>query len=205
MQRKCHVPGPAAEVEHLRTWTLQHLAEDAGSAVPPDPVDVHREHMVQQIVARRDRREHIAHRFGGGCFVSRSGWGGAHDALSRGAIRRFNRQFVMLGQRYASDNFLISSTAWITAPAGTVLTTSTFPMLVGKMKCGTPPTVFLSERSRFAMPSLLTSTLGKGAYARTSPMMRCAVSGSVICIPAPIMVAAIMPLSLIHISQPTRR
>src|ERR1035441_9783684 len=53
MQRKCHVPGPAAEVEHLRTRTVQHLAEDAGGAVPPHPVDVHRKHMVQQIVAQQ--------------------------------------------------------------------------------------------------------------------------------------------------------
>src|ERR1035437_136532 len=193
MQRKCHVPGPAAEVEHLRTRTVQHLAEGAGSAVPPDPVDIHREHVVQQIVARRDRREHIAHRCGGRCFVARSGRGGAHDALIRRTIRETYRRFVGLGQRYASDNFLISSTAWMTARSGTVLTTSTFPMLVGKMKCGTPPTVFLSESSRFATPLLFTSTLGKGAYARTNPMMRCAVSESVICIPIPTMVAAIFP------------
>src|ERR1035441_4731477 len=134
MQRKCHVAGPAAEVEHLRTRTLQHRAEDAGSAVPPDPVDVHREHMVQQIVARRDRRKHIAHRFCGRCFALRSGWGSAHDALTHRAVRRFNRRLVLLGQRYAFDSFLISSTAWITARAGTVLTTSTFSMLVGRMR-----------------------------------------------------------------------
>src|ERR1035438_1449981 len=157
MQRKCHVPGPAAEVEHLRTRTVQHLAEDAGGAVPPHPVDVHRKHMVQQIVAWRDRREHVAHGFCGRCFALRSGWGGAHDALTHRAVRRFNRRLVMLGQRYASDSFLISSSAWITARASTVLTTSTFPMPVGRMKCGTPATVFLSESSRFAMPSLFTS------------------------------------------------
>src|ERR1019366_2933346 len=148
---------------------------------------------VQQVIARCDRREHIAHRLGGRCFVSRSGRGGAHDALIRRATRGFDRRFVVLGQRYASDNFLISSTAWITARSGTVLTTSTLPILVGRTKCGTPPTVFLSERSRLTMPSLFTSTLGNGAYARTSPMMRCAVRESVICIPAPIMVAAIIP------------
>src|ERR1022692_302291 len=193
MQRKCHVPGPAAQVEHLRTRTVQHLAEDAGSAVPPYPVDVHREHVVQQIVARRDRRKHIAHGFGGRCFALRSGWGGAHDTLIRRGIRGSNRRFVMLGQRYAFDSFLISSTASITARAGTMLTTSTLPTPVGRMKCGTPPTVFLSESSRFATPLLFTSTLGKGAYAKTCPMMRCAVSESLICIPIPIMVAAIIP------------
>src|ERR1035437_2299089 len=163
MQRKCHVPGPAAQVEHLRTRTVQHLADDAGGSVPPSPVDVHREHVIEQIVARRDRREHVAHRCGSRCFVLRSGWSGAQDALSRGAVRRFNRRLVVMGQRYAFDSFLISSTASITARAGTVLTTSTLPMPVGRMKCGTPATVFLSESSRLAMPSLFTSTLGKGA------------------------------------------
>src|ERR1035438_8827307 len=191
MQRKGHVAGPAAQVEHLRVRALQHLVEEVGSAVPPYPVDVHREHVVQQVIVRCDRREHIAHRCGGRCFVLRSGRGGAHDALIRRVSRGSERRFVVLGQRYASDNFLISSTAWRIARSGTVLTTSTVPILVGRTKCGTPPTVFLSERSRLTMPSLFTSTPGNGAYARTSPTIRCAVNESVICISAPIMVAAI--------------
>src|ERR1022692_3705991 len=138
MQRKGHVAGPAAQVEHLRVRALQHLVEEAGSAVPPYPVDVHREHVVQQVIARRDRREHIAHRCGGRCFVSRSGRSGAHDALIRRASRGSERRLVVLGQRYASDNFLISSTAWRIALSDTVLTTSTLPIAVGRTKCGTP-------------------------------------------------------------------
>src|SRR6516162_6976887 len=119
---------------------MQHLPEGAGGAVPPHPVNVHREHMIQQIIAGRNRREHIAHCRGGRRFVSRSNRSGAHDALARRAIRGFDRQFVLLGQCYAFDKRLISSTALMTACFETELTTSTLPMPVGKMKCGTPPT-----------------------------------------------------------------
>ena len=94
IQRECHVAGAAAQIEHLRVGTPQHFGEHARGAVPPHPIDVHREHVIQQIVARRDRGEHLAHRIRCGRFVARARRSGAHNALSVAG-----RRFVALSHR----------------------------------------------------------------------------------------------------------
>src|SRR5271167_2121481 len=155
MQRERHISGTAAEVENLRVGPAQHLGEGARSAVPPHAVNVHREQVVQQIVAWSNGGEHLANGIGSRGFVARSGRSRTYNSLIPG--------LVGIRHCYTLDRYFISPTAWITARSETVFTTSTLPMPVGSTKCGTPSTVFLSESSRFTMRLGLTSTFGNGA------------------------------------------
>ena len=49
------------EIENLRVRSLQNVAEGSRSTIPPQMIDIERQHMVEQIVTRRDGGEHVAH------------------------------------------------------------------------------------------------------------------------------------------------
>lgn len=56
-----HVAGPAAEVEDGGIGTREDMGETACGAPPPESVDVEGKDVIEEIVARRDRAEHVAH------------------------------------------------------------------------------------------------------------------------------------------------
>ena len=62
VERECHVARAAAKIEHLRIGTMQYVRKRTRGAVPPQTVDIHREHVVQQIVAGAIEAEHLADR-----------------------------------------------------------------------------------------------------------------------------------------------
>src|SRR5450755_2053145 len=123
--------------------------------------------MVEEIVLRRYRAEHIAH---GHCrrrFIAGPHRRGTdHPALRSGG--RWGTGIVWFhGIHRVCDIRLISSTALITTSPGTVLTTSTLPIEAGRMKCGMPPIVFLSDCSNFKTRVPSTFTAGSDPYAST--------------------------------------
>src|SRR5258708_17977987 len=59
--------------------------------MPPPPVDIERQHMIQQVVAGRDRGEHLAHGARRGPLVT--------GALGRSTDHRGFNRFSQLGSR----------------------------------------------------------------------------------------------------------
>jgi hypothetical protein len=58
-QRERHVSGAATKIKHASFGTPQNGIEGPRRAPPPQAVNVERENMIQQIVARRNRSEHL--------------------------------------------------------------------------------------------------------------------------------------------------
>ena len=85
-QRERHVASPAAQVEDSRILPRQDVAKGPSGATPPHAINVERQHMVQQIVARRDGGEHLAHRASRRSRVTRA-FGGGADNGGFGEIR----------------------------------------------------------------------------------------------------------------------
>lgn len=59
-ERKRQVTRAAAEIEHVGAGPLENRAKEAGGAFAPKAIELKREEMIQQIVARSDFREHFA-------------------------------------------------------------------------------------------------------------------------------------------------
>jgi len=55
------VTGATAHVEHAGSGFSQNVRYSRHGAGAPIPVDIHRQHVIQQIVARDDLAEHAAH------------------------------------------------------------------------------------------------------------------------------------------------
>src|SRR5258708_26976175 len=126
--------------------------------------------MVEKIVARSDRGEHLADGAGGGVGIARAfgsssdyGFaGGRHSAelliddcrllIKNLGLRRlsgFNQQSTIINQQFyfphpPRERRRNSSTAPITTLSGTSAAISTLPISRGNTKCTTPPCVFLS-------------------------------------------------------------
>ena len=62
-QRQGHIACAAANIQHLRLRPLQNRPESPRRPPPPRPIHIARQHMVQQIVTRRNAVEHRPHRF----------------------------------------------------------------------------------------------------------------------------------------------
>jgi hypothetical protein len=60
-QREGHISGPAAEIKNASGGPGKDMAECTRGTTPPQTVHVQRQHMIQQVVARRDGGEHFAH------------------------------------------------------------------------------------------------------------------------------------------------
>src|ERR1700716_3523675 len=80
-QSESHVSGAAAKIQHASIGTPQNGIELARGAPPPQPVNVERENVIQQVVARRDRRKHFPDGLRRRLAISRTGGSGAHDSL----------------------------------------------------------------------------------------------------------------------------
>src|SRR3974390_330371 len=159
VESECHVARSAAQVQYSYPRTAEGGIEGPRRAVPPQPVHVHGQDVVQKVVLRRNRAEHIAYCDRGGSFVGGANRCGPHDLrLHRGTCRAG----LLSGSRHDFDSRAISVTAFSTASFETLFTTSTSPIALAMMKCGTPPTVFLSDwRSRRTrLPSVTTSGSG---------------------------------------------
>src|SRR3979411_3353290 len=78
-QSASHVSGAAAKIQHASIGTPQNGIELARGAPPPQPVNVERENVIQQVVARRDRRKHFPDGLRRRLAISRTGGGGASD------------------------------------------------------------------------------------------------------------------------------
>src|SRR6266852_6304864 len=78
-QGECHIARAATQVEDLRLRMGKDVSKGARRFSPPQPVDVEREDMVQQIVAWRDGGKHLAHGPCGRLLVGGTLWGGADD------------------------------------------------------------------------------------------------------------------------------
>ncbi len=71
-EREGEVAGAAAEIEDARVRSAQDMAEFARGAAAPVAVQRKGEEVIQEIVARSDAAEHIAHSRGGFTFVERA-------------------------------------------------------------------------------------------------------------------------------------
>src|SRR6185369_12987353 len=98
IQSKGHVAGPAAEIEHLCIVLAEDVAESTSGTPPPETIDVHRQHVIEQIVAGRDGVEHLPHGGGGGLLIAGSLWTSA-DCFG-----------LILHRRHAWERYLSSST-----------------------------------------------------------------------------------------------
>ena len=74
-------PVPQQRSSTRALGTLQNGIELARSAPPPQPVNVERKHVIQQIVARRNRGEHLADGLRRRLAVARTGGSRAYDPL----------------------------------------------------------------------------------------------------------------------------
>jgi hypothetical protein len=59
-QGERHISGAAAEIENASVRPSQCCREDPRGATPPNAVHIERKNVVQKIVARSDRGEHLA-------------------------------------------------------------------------------------------------------------------------------------------------
>ena len=88
IERKRHVAGSAAKVQHGGIAAAHDVAEAARGTPPPVAIDVERKNVIEQVIARRDAGKHLAHGIGCGFLIlgwldSRTGSG-----YSGGACRR---------------------------------------------------------------------------------------------------------------------
>src|ERR1700687_6522428 len=76
-ESESEVTGSAAEIEDKSIGPMENGMQKSGGAGAPEPVELQRQEMVEQIVARGDLREHFADfirsvGFGNGAFGARS-------------------------------------------------------------------------------------------------------------------------------------
>jgi hypothetical protein len=69
VQRNCHVAGACTEIKNFCVWALQDVGKDASGAPPPEPVNVHRQGVIGQVIPRRNLIEHLLHGASGGLLV----------------------------------------------------------------------------------------------------------------------------------------
>jgi len=60
-QRQHQISRAAAHIQNLRTRTGKNMRHSRHCARTPIPVDIHRQQMIQQVVARCDAAKHTAH------------------------------------------------------------------------------------------------------------------------------------------------
>jgi hypothetical protein len=61
VQSECHIAGSATEIQHSSIFPLQDVPEPPCRPPPPQAVYIHRQHMIQHVVSRCYRREHLAY------------------------------------------------------------------------------------------------------------------------------------------------
>jgi hypothetical protein len=63
-ESKSKIPGSAAEIENEGIGTVENGFQSPRSARAPEPIELQRKNMIEQIVARGDLREHLANFIG---------------------------------------------------------------------------------------------------------------------------------------------
>ncbi len=86
-----HVAGTTTQIKHPGIRLRKDLSKAAGCSSPPPPIHVEREHMIQQIVAGRNRREHLTDGMGCRLWITGACRSSADD---RGRPRRLFRGTV---------------------------------------------------------------------------------------------------------------
>src|SRR5260370_18062358 len=94
------------------------MHESARRAPPPKPVNIAGKYVIQQIIARRNRGKHLAHRLRRGVLVTRAGGRSSHNMFGFGSF----------GRHHACERERSSSTPCSTAFCGTSLEIFTFPI-----------------------------------------------------------------------------
>ena len=92
---------------------MKNVAEFFRRASPPQAINVERQNVIQQVIAWRDRGEHLPHRTSSSALIARTFGGGAdyrgfalgHDSGTRGY--RFFLDFALF-------NFLAMPSTWRT-------------------------------------------------------------------------------------------
>jgi hypothetical protein len=69
VQRNRKISGAGTQVKDIRVLALQDMSKATGRSTPPEAIDIQRENVVQEIVARGDLIEHFPHRDCGGALV----------------------------------------------------------------------------------------------------------------------------------------
>jgi hypothetical protein len=82
-QGERHVSGAAAKIEHASVGTLQNGVEFTRRAPPPQPIDVERENVIEQVVTRRNRSKHFPDGARGRFAVLGACGSGAYNSLFR--------------------------------------------------------------------------------------------------------------------------
>src|SRR5580704_5327671 len=131
-KREREIARAAANIQHLSAGPFENRRHARHRAGAPEAIDIHRQQMIQQVVARSDPAEHSAHP--GRSLLLGFGAGGCR-ALG----------FQMCQQTSAS------SMAAVTNRSCTSAVILTAPMRSGRTKWILPWTVFLSLFRRDAM------------------------------------------------------
>src|SRR5580698_5924806 len=99
-KRQHQVACAAANVQHTGFWIRKHAGYARHGSRPPIAVDIHRQQVIQQVVAWRDTSEHAAHPGGGLLLVVNSDWRSTHQLLSASSMafntRRWSTSAVIL-------------------------------------------------------------------------------------------------------------
>src|ERR1700682_5002327 len=88
-ESESEVTGSAAEIEDKSIGPIENGMQMSGGAGAPEPVELQGQEMVEQIVARRDLREHFADLFRSVAFGNGALWARSLDGrggLSHGAL-----------------------------------------------------------------------------------------------------------------------
>src|SRR5581483_10571400 len=97
---KGHVPSAAAEVQHTHTLSIEKMRKSSCGASPPQTIDVEREQMVQQVIAWRNRGEHLAHGAGSRFWVCCSLWSRTHREARFGRLASLIREVPITDLHY---------------------------------------------------------------------------------------------------------
>ena len=176
-------PVPQQMSSTAASGSASTVAEAPRRPPPPQPVHVGGEHVIQQVVARRDRVEHLAHACAASasssrpqallryCRHPRSQLFGSHP------LKRFAPRWEARAQIRKSDTPLTSFSAacasmYFTAASSsagvTSSTTPASPMPTGSTKRLTPPTFFLSPPVAATTLAARSFSGGSGPYRWTS-------------------------------------
>jgi len=61
-QGESHIPRTAAQIQDSGVGLGKDLGEGARRAAPPQAIDIKRQHVIEQVIARSDRGKHLADR-----------------------------------------------------------------------------------------------------------------------------------------------
>src|ERR1017187_2114266 len=147
LERAHQIAGAAANVQHARLGTRQHLPHARHGVRAPVAIDIERKQMVGQVVAMRHAAEHGAHPLGRLLLATRALW--------RRAL-------------HARAAWMAVSTSSSSMPD----TTCTSPMRSGNTKWTLPWMVFLSLTKRASKRSAaIPASEGIGPYSRMASRM----------------------------------